>query len=62
MEVRLCLEGPKNVLPCGQQQARSQEPGVHMGLSLISQLFKSPPAIQETPDRFLGWGDPLEKG
>lgn len=25
MEVRLCLEGPKNVLPCGQQQARSQE-------------------------------------
>ena len=27
MEARQCLEGPKNVLPCGQQQARSQEPG-----------------------------------
>ena len=27
MGARQCLEGPKNVLPCGQQQARSQEPG-----------------------------------
>ena len=27
MEARQCLEGPKNVLPCGQQQAGSQEPG-----------------------------------
>ena len=27
MEARQCLEGPKNVLPCGQQQAGSREPG-----------------------------------
>ena len=30
--------------------------------SLIAQLVKNSPAMQETPVRFLGWGDPLEKG
>ena len=30
--------------------------------SLIAQLVKNPPAIQETPIRSLGWEDPLEKG
>ena len=30
---------------------------------LIAQLVKNPPAMmQETPGRFLGWEDPLEKG
>ena len=29
--------------------------------SLIAQLVKNLPAIQETPVRFLGWEDPLEK-
>ena len=29
--------------------------------SLIGQLVKSPPAMQETLDPFLGWEDPLEK-
>ena len=28
----------------------------------MSQLVKNLPAMQETPDRFLGWEDPLEKG
>ena len=32
------------------------------GASLIAQLVKNLPAMQETPDRFLGWEDPLEKG
>ena len=32
------------------------------GASLVAQLVKNPPALQETPVRFLGWGDPLEKG
>lgn len=27
VKARPCLEGPKNVLPCGQQEARSLEPG-----------------------------------
>ena len=30
--------------------------------SLIIQLVKNPPAMQETPVRFLGREDPLEKG
>ena len=29
---------------------------------LIAQLVKNPPSTQETPVRFLGWKDPLEKG
>ena len=29
--------------------------------SLVAQLVKNPPAMQETPVRFLGWHDPLEK-
>jgi len=32
------------------------------GTSLIAQLVKKMPAIQETLVRFLGWEDPLEKG
>ena len=28
----------------------------------LDQLVKNPPAVQETPVRFLGWEDPLEKG
>jgi len=30
--------------------------------SLVAQLVKNPPAIQEIPVRFLGQEDPLEKG
>ena len=30
--------------------------------SLIAQLVKNPPAVQETPVQLLGWEDPLEKG
>ena len=35
-------------------------PPVH-GASLVAQLVKNPPAVQETPVQFLGWEDPLEK-
>ena len=35
---------------------------VKVVLSLIAQLVKNPPAMQETPVPFLGWEDPLEKG
>ena len=30
--------------------------------SLVAQLVKNPPAVQETRVRSLGWEDPLEKG
>ena len=29
--------------------------------SLVAQLVKNPPAVQETQIRFLGWENPLEK-
>ena len=32
------------------------------GASLIAQLVKNPPAMQETLVQFLGQEDPLEKG
>ena len=32
------------------------------GSSLVAQLVKSLPAIQETWVQLLGWEDPLEKG
>ena len=32
------------------------------GTCLIAQLVKNLAAMQETPVRFLGWEDPLEKG
>ena len=31
-------------------------------ISLVAQLVKNVPAVQETPVRFLGQEDPLEKG
>ena len=34
----------------------------HIRASLIDQLVKNSSAMQETPIRFLGWEDPLEKG
>ena len=33
-----------------------------MRASLVAQLVKNLPAMQETLARFLGWGDQLEKG
>ena len=30
--------------------------------SLVAQLLKNPPAMQETWVQFLGWEDPMEKG
>ena len=35
---------------------------IHTLASLIAQLVKNPPALQETPIWFLGQEDPLEKG
>ena len=37
-------------------------PVQEMRASLVAQLVKNPPAMQETLVQFLGWEDPLEKG
>ena len=47
--------------------ARSTGEGIGFPLecswaSLVAQLVKNPPAMQETWVRSLGWEDPLEKG
>ena len=34
---------------------------LHIGVSLVAQLVKNPPAIQETLVQFLSQKDPLEK-
>ena len=34
----------------------------HSKPSLVAQLVKTPPAMQETLVQLLGWEDPLEKG
>ena len=39
-----------------------QKPREDLGASLIAQLVKNPPAMQETWVQSLGWEDPLEKG
>ena len=46
-----------------------RSPGEGMGYplqyswaSLVAQLVKNPPAMQETPVGFLGWEDPLQNG
>ena len=35
---------------------------INVGASLVAQLVKNPPAMQETLIQFLGQEDPLEKG
>ena len=39
-----------------------QEEITHIWASLVAQLVKNPPAMQETWVQSLGWEDPLEKG
>ena len=50
---------------CGVTKSWTQLSNFHLlyvGASLIAQLLKNPPAIQETLVQFLGREDPLEKG
>ena len=35
---------------------------LHSGSSLVAQILKNPPAMQETWVQSLGWEDPLEEG
>ena len=37
-------------------------PSEHFWASLVAQMVKNLPAVQETWVRSLGWEDPLEKG
>ena len=59
-----CNAGDPDSIP---GSGRSPDVGIGYPLqfswaSLVAQLVKNPPTIQETWVRFLGWEDPLEKG
>ena len=43
-------------------EVTSQQQSTIIWASLIAQLVKNLPAVQETPVQFLGQEDPLEKG
>ena len=43
-------------------QGHFEKPYQKTWASLVAQLVKNPPAMQETLVQFLGWEDPLEKG
>ena len=48
--------------PIKQTACYLQAENIHLGVSLIVQLVKNLPAMQETLVQFLGQEDPLEKG
>ena len=54
-----------NYLTSADQAIPKAETVIKLNLSLtslVAQLVKNPPAMQETSVRSLGWEDPLEKG
>ena len=59
-----CNAGDSGSIP---ESGRSAREGIgyllqHSWASLVAQLVKNPPAMQETPVQFLGQEDPTEKG
>ena len=44
------------------RSAATAPPGDLIWASLVAQMVKKPPAMQETQVQPLGWEDPLEKG
>ena len=46
----------------GQKDTNSSSTTYKSRDSLVAQLVKNLPAMQETPVQFLDWEDPLEKG
>ena len=59
-----CNAGDPDLIP-GSGRSAGEGIGYPLqcfGASLVAQLVKTPPAMQETWVRPLGWEDPLEKG
>ena len=59
-----CNTGDLGLIPgSGRSPGEGKDyPLQYSGASLVAQLVKNPPAVQETPVRFLGREDLLEKG
>ena len=59
-----CNAGDPDLIP-GMGQSAGEGIGyplLYSQASLVAQLVKNPPAMQETWVQSLGWEDPLEKG
>ena len=63
-EESACNEGALGSIPgLGRSPGEGKGyPLQYSWASLVAQLVKNPPAMQETWVRSLGWEDPLEKG
>ena len=59
-----CNAGDPGLIPGLERSAgeRTGYPLQYSWASLVAQLVKNPPAMQETWARSLSWEDPLEKG
>ena len=59
-----CNGGDPGLIPGSGRSAgeRIGYPFQYSWASLVVQLIKNPPAMQETLVQFMGWKDPLEKG
>ena len=60
----ICKAGDPGSIPGSGRSARAGigYPLQYSWASLVAQLVKNPPTMQETWVRSLGWEDPLEKG
>ena len=58
---KLLISSPQQDSRCMKVHEETVSP-VSGGASLVAQLVKNPPAMQETPVQFLGQEDPMEKG
>jgi len=59
---KLRISGVKKTSPYGCRGAGVNRKFLYAPASLIAQLVKNPPAMQETPVQFLSQKDLLEKG
>ena len=59
-----CNAGDSGSIPGSGRSAgeRKGYPFLHSWASLVAQLVKNPPSMQETWARSLSWKDPLEEG
>ena len=58
---RVYMDTNRDLKLCSQEGVKVAE-ALAFNASLVAQLVKYLPAMQETPVRFLGWEDLLENG
>jgi len=61
-QVRSLTQELRSRMPCSSTKKKKKKKKVEFKASLVAQVVKNPPAMQETPVLFLDWEDVLEKG